>query len=56
MVSEMSMDQVFIEDVMYLFDSGMSLRRIAFIMGCDVDTVDRIVCDNVPVSDDDLEP
>jgi hypothetical protein len=37
------MDQVFIDDVMYLYDIGEPFTKIAYVMGCDVSDVEQIV-------------
>jgi hypothetical protein len=39
-----SLDNIFIDDVMYLFDNGNSIDQIAYIMGCDTATVDFVIC------------
>jgi hypothetical protein len=41
---EMYSQQMLIEDVMYLFDQGVDLGRIAEILDCNFDVVDAIVC------------
>ncbi len=35
------------EDIIHLFDEGMSLPRIAFIMGLPVDTIDYVICEYI---------
>jgi len=49
MIDVNSLDQVFVDDVMYLFDQGSSMSKIAYIMGCDNATVDAIVCNGISV-------
>jgi hypothetical protein len=44
-----SLDQVFVDDVLYLFDQGENIGRIAYIMNCDMATVDAILCDAISV-------
>jgi hypothetical protein len=49
MIDVNSLDKIFVDDVLYLFDEGETLSRIAFIMGCDVETVDAIVCNSISI-------
>jgi hypothetical protein len=39
-----SLDQVFVDDVLYMFDMGESINFIASVMGCDAEIVDAIIC------------
>jgi hypothetical protein len=34
----------FVQDVMQLFDSGVSIRRIASMMEVDIPLIDEIIC------------
>jgi hypothetical protein len=47
MIDVNSLDKIFVDDVMYLFDQGKNLSQIAYIMGCDTDMVDAIVCQSI---------
>lgn len=49
-----SLDQVFKDDVMYLFDRGENIGRIAYIMNCDIATVDAILCESIAECTTDL--
>jgi hypothetical protein len=49
MIDVNSLDKIFVDDVMYLFDQGENLGRIAYIMNCDVQTVDAIVCNGISI-------
>jgi hypothetical protein len=44
MIDVNSLDTIFVDDVMYLFDRGESINKIAYTMGCDMETIDAIVC------------
>jgi hypothetical protein len=47
MIDVNSLDKIFVDDVMYLFDQGEPLSRIAYIMGCDTEMIDAIVCQSI---------
>lgn len=44
MIDVNSLDTIFVDDVMYLFDQNKPLSQIAYIMGCDEETVDQLIC------------
>lgn len=44
MIDANSLDQVFVDDVLYMFDMGESISKIAYIMGCDAQLIDDIIC------------
>jgi hypothetical protein len=35
------------EDIIHLFDEGMGLPRIAFIMGMPLDVIDSVICEYI---------
>jgi hypothetical protein len=49
MIDVNSLDQVFVDDVLYLFDQGENIGRIAYIMNCDMATVDEILCNAISI-------
>jgi hypothetical protein len=49
MIDVNSLDKIFVDDVLYLFDQGEPMSEIAYIMGCDVATVDAIVCNGISI-------
>jgi hypothetical protein len=54
MIDVNSLDQIFVDDVMYLFDQGENIGRIAYIMNCDMATVDAIVCNGISIDTTEL--
>lgn len=40
-------DPDFVQDVMQLFDSGVSIRRIASMMEVDMRIIDEIICNAI---------
>jgi hypothetical protein len=49
MIDVNSLDKIFVDDVLYLFDKGETLSQIAYIMGCDIATIDAIVCNGISI-------
>jgi len=49
MIDVNSLDKIFVDDVLYLFDQGEPMSEIAYIMGCDIATVDAIVCNGITI-------
>jgi hypothetical protein len=54
MIDVNSLDKIFVDDVMYLFDQGETLSRIAYIMGCDTEMIDAIVCNGISIDTTEL--
>jgi hypothetical protein len=54
MIDVNSLDQVFVDDVLYLFDQGNPMNEVAYIMGCDVATVDAIICNGISIDTTEL--
>jgi hypothetical protein len=54
MIDVNSLDKIFVDDVMYLFDQGESLSQISYIMGCDVEMIDAIVCNGISVDSSEI--
>jgi hypothetical protein len=55
MMNVNSLDKIFVDDVLYLFDQGEPISRIAYIMGCDLETVDAILCSKISTDIMDLQ-
>jgi hypothetical protein len=47
MIDVTSLDKIFVDDVMYLFDQGENISRIAYIMGCESSLIDSIICGDI---------
>jgi hypothetical protein len=47
MIDVNSLDKIFVDDVLYLFDQNVDLGRIAEILDCDFAVVDAIICQSI---------
>lgn len=47
MIDVRLLDPRFVADIVYLFEKGENIGRIAYLMDTDMETVDQILCDSI---------
>lgn len=47
MIDVNSLDKIFVDDVMYLFDQNIDMGTIAEMLECEFEVVDAIVCQSI---------